>query len=253
MLSVTQYPYTSSQTNESQLTSMLFNELATYRRYAKQYGVASWRMLQAGGQWNDNAEWIESVSPYPNEAELLFDVNTSLAFGAKAIQYFPLIQPLYFAYQKGGTYDFNNRNGLIGADGNLTRWYYYAKRANTQIKAIDHVLMKSANDGILVHGDTATKYMVTDASLGDALINGDSWRELSSIAGDDCFVGCFDYQGGTALYCVNYSRKDKANVELNFDNNYRYEVIQRGVSADVVGNYVPLTLDAGEAALIVLS
>lgn len=253
MLSVTQYPYTSSQTSESQLTSILFNELATYRRYAKEYGVAAWRMLQAGGQWNDSAEWIESVSPYPNEAELLFDVNTSLAFGAKAIQYFPLIQPLYFAYQKGGTYDFNNRNGLIGADGNLTRWYYYAKRANTQIKAIDHVLMKSANDGILVHGDTATKYMVTDASLGDALINGNSWRELSSISGDDCFVGCFDYQGGTALYCVNYSRKDKADVELNFDNNYRYEVIQRGVSADVVGNYVPLTLDAGEAALIVLS
>ena len=253
MLSVTQYPYTSSKTNESQLTSMLFNELAAYRRYANKYGVALWRMLQAGGQWNDSAEWIESVDPYPNEAELLFDVNTSLAFGAKAIQYFPLIQPLYFAYEKGGTYDFENRNGLIGADGNLTRWYYYAKRANTQIKAIDHILMKSANDGILVHGDTATKYMVTDASLGDALISGDSWRELSSIGGDDCFVGCFDYQGGTALYCVNYSREKKGNIELNFNDNYRYEVIQRGVSADVVGNYVPLTLDAGEAALIVLS
>lgn len=253
MLSVTQYPYTSSKTDESQLSSMLFTELAVYRKYAKQYGAAPWRMLQAGGQWNDNAEWIESVSPYPNEAELLFDVNTSLAFGVKAIQYFPLVQPLYFAYEKGGTYDFTNRNGLIGADGNLTRWYYYAKRANTQVKAIDHVLMKSASEGVLVHGGTAKKYMVEGADLGDALLSGDSWRQLSGISGDDCFVGCFDYKGGTALYCVNYSRKGKANVELSFDDKYRYEVIQRGVSADVVGNYVPLTLDAGEAALIVLS
>ena len=252
MLSVTQYPYTSENTDESQLTSLLFNQLAIYRSYANKYGVSLWRMLQAGGQWNDSAEWIESVSPYPNEAELLFDVNTSLAFGAKAIQYFPLIQPLYFSYEKGGTYDFDNRNALIGADGNLTRWYYYAKRANTQIKAIDHVLMKSSNDGVLVHGNTANKFMVEEASLGDAYLAGESFRELTSIEGDDCMVGCFDYKGGTALYVVNYSRKQKGNIELNFNNKYRYEVIQRGVSADVVGNYVPLTLDAGEGALIVL-
>ncbi len=254
MLSVTQYPYTSAQTDESQISTMLFSELARYRQYAKKYNVAPWRMLQAGGQWNDEAAWIESVSPYPNEAELLFDVNTSLAFGAKAIQYFPLIQPMHFAYEKGGTYDFTNRNGLIGADGNLTRWYFYAKRANTQVKAVDHVLMKSSSEGILVHGDMPTKYMVTDVDLvGDVILPGSSFRELSSITGDDCFVGCFDYKGGTALYCVNYSRKNKANVDLNFDNTYRYQVVQRGVSADVVGNYVPLILDAGEAALIVLS
>jgi len=89
--------------------------------------------------------------------------------------------------------------------------------------------------------------------VGDVILPGSSFRELSSISGDDCFVGCFDYKGGTALYCVNYSRKNKANVDLNFDNTYRYQVVQRGVSADVVGNYVPLILDAGEAALIVLS
>ena len=84
-------------------------------------------MLQAGGQWNDAGAWIDSVAPYPSEGEMLFDVNISLAYGAKAIQYFPLIQPQYYANQTGGTYDFENRNALIGADGNLTRWYYYAQ------------------------------------------------------------------------------------------------------------------------------
>ncbi len=252
MLSATQYPFTSANTSEEEISSNLYSLLAKYRKYAKDNNVSHWRMLQAGGQWNDDQQWIESVSPYPSEGELLFDVNTSLAFGAKGIQYFPLIQPFYFAYEKGGTYDFDNRNGLIGADGNLTRWYYYAKRANTEIQAIDHVLMKSSNEGVIVHGDAAKKYVVGSGDLEGAYIEEGKWRELTSISGKDCIVGCFDYLGGTALYVVNYSRTEKSDIELSFSDNYRYEVIQRGVSADVVGNYIPLTLDTGEGALIVL-
>ena len=254
MLSVTQYPYTSAETPESLITSLMYNQLSIYRHYANEYKVPFWRMLQAGGQWNDLGEWIETVDPYPSEAELLYDVNLALAYGAKAIQYFPLIQPLHFAYEEGGTYDFENRCALIGADGNLTRWYYYAKRANEQIQAIDHVLMKSANEGIIVHGDAATKAIVTDGDPGDALIESGKYRELTSVRGDDCIVGCFNYKGGTALYVVNYSRKEKADVQLMFDKeNYQYEVIQRAESVKVIGNNVSLRLDSGEGALIVLS
>lgn len=253
MLSATQYPFTSASTSEKQLTTLLFDQLALYRNVANQYHVPQWRMLQAGGQWNDEQNWIASVAPYPSEGELLFDVNVSLAYGAKAIQYFPLIQPIYFAYQTGKTYDFENRSGLIGADGNLTRWYYYAKRANTQIRAIDHVLMKSANKGILVHGKTANEIIVENGKPLDSVIPGESYRELRSIEGDDCVIGCFDYQGGSAYYAVNYSRDKKAEVNLTFDSkDYAYTVTQRGISSKVVGNYVPLRLDAGEAALIVL-
>ena len=39
---------------------------------------------------------------------------------------------------------------------------------------------------------------------------------------------------------------------LKFDSKYRYTVIQRGETADVVGTSIPLTLDMGEGALIVL-
>ena len=134
MLSVTQYPYTEPETPETTLTSLMYNQLSIYRSYAEKYKVPFWRMLQAGGQWNDEMIWKDSVDPFPSEGEMLYDVNLALAYGAKAIQYFPLIQPLHFAYATGGTYDFVNRNGLIGADGNLTRWYYYAKRANEQIR-----------------------------------------------------------------------------------------------------------------------
>ena len=66
-------------------------------------------------------------------------------------------------------------------------------------------------------------------------------------------MGCFNYKGGTALYVVNYNRKEKANVSLSFGcDDYRYTVIQRGKSCDVVGGRIPLTLDYGEGALVVL-
>ncbi|MBR0188826.1 MAG: hypothetical protein IJQ23_00395 [Clostridia bacterium] len=251
MFSATQYPFSSANTSEASLTKYLFDRLAFYRELAIEHNIPHWRMMQAGGQWNDAAAWIPSVAPYQNEAELLFDVNISLAYGAKAIQYFTLVQPLHFAYATGGTYDYE-RNGLIGANGNITRWYYYAQRANKQIQAIDEYLMNSASEGVIVHGSTARKFIVENGEPNNTVLKENKYKELTGIQGDDCVVGCFDYKGGTALYVVNYSRLKKADVLLKFNDKYRYAVIQRADAADVVGTSVPLTLDTGEGALIVL-
>lgn len=260
MLSATQYPFTSASTAEATLTRSLFEQLAIYTEVAKEQNIPFWRMMQAGGQWNDASAWIDSVTPYQSEAELLFDVNVALAYGAKAIQYFTLVQPLHFAYATGGTYDYE-RNGLIGANGNLTRWYYYAQRANKQVQAVDEYLMKSANERVLVHGKKATEIVIENAKdeetgkrvAGEGWVTADkSYKELSGIEGDDCIVGCFDYKGGTALYVTNYSRLTKGEVLLKFNKKYKYKVIQRASEVDVVGTSIPLTLDAGEGALIVL-
>ena len=252
MFSATQYPFSSASTPEENLTAGLFGKLAYYRELCLENNLPFWRMMQAGGQWNDAAAWIESVTPYQNEAELLFDVNIALAYGSKAIQYFTLVQPLHFAYEAGGKYDYE-RNGLIGANGNLTRWYYYAQRANKQIQAVDEYLMNAANEGVIVHGSLARKTLVDDAVPNNTVFAENKYREMIGLEGDDCVVGCFDYKGGTALYVVNYSRLKKANVHVKFDDTYRYTVIQRADVADVVGSSIPLTLDTGEAALIVLN
>lgn len=251
MFSATQYPFDSANTSEAQLTSTLFDTLAFYRELTIERNVPHWRMLQAGGQWNDAGAWIPSEEPYQNEAELLFDVNLSLAYGVKAIQYFTLVQPLHFAYATGETYDYE-RNGLIGANGNITRWYYYAQRANQQIQAVDEYLMNSASEGVIVHGNTAKKFIVVNGKPNNTVLEKNKYKELKDIKGDDCVVGCFDYKGGTALYVVNYSRREKADVVLKFNDKYRYTVIQRADVADVVGTSIPLTLDMGEGALIVL-
>ena len=249
-LSATGYFYTQKDTPDSQLTN-LFTTLSALRNYANKYNVPLWRMLQAGGQWNDASEDLPSVPAYPDEGELLFDVNIALAYGCKAIQYFPLVQPKHFAYAANGGFDFN-RSGIISAAGDKTQWFYYVQKANRQVAAVDHVLMNSANMGLIAHGENAVNLArAYDESRNEFLREG-TFRQLTGVSGDDCYIGCFDYRGGTALYVVNYDRKEKSSVSLHFDDNYGYEVIQRATTAEVMGTRIDLTLECGEGVLVVL-
>ena len=44
----------------------------------------------------------------------------------------------------------------------------------------------------------------------------------------------------------------RGQVTLNFDNNYEYEVIQRGITNGIIAESFTLTLEAGEGALVVV-
>lgn len=209
-------------------------------------------MLQAGGQWNDGAVELPNRDPYPSAGETTFDVNIALAYGCKAIQYFPLIQPTHFSYAPNGTYNFN-RNGILGANGEKTMWYEPVQAANAQIAAVDHVLMNSASIGLIAHGEKAIVLAkADDEEKRPEFIQEGSFRQLTSVEGDDCYIGCFDYKGGTALYVVNYDRKAQANISLKFGNNYGYEITQSAYTYEMTGTQVDLTLDEGGGALVVL-
>ena len=246
--STTMYPY--DETDEDKALEDMLDGLSINREMANKYDVPLWRMLQAGAQWNDAGAWIESApEPYPTEGQMLLDVNAALTYGAKGIQYFPLIQPTWFSKAEDYSRDYD-RNGLIAANGEPTRWYYYAQKANKQIAAVDHVLMNSANMGVIVHGSYAMQTM-GDAATHPEYIDG-AFRQLRSVSGGDALVGCFDYNGGTALYVTNFNTTEKKQVTLHFDNNYAYELIQRAQSANVYGKAITLTLEAGEGALVVV-
>ena len=250
-ISATGYYYTGVDTPDENLAT-LFDSLSGMRFYAEKYNIPLWRMLQAGGQWNDGAVELPNRDPYPSAGETTFDVNIALAYGCKAIQYFPLIQPTHFAYAPNNTYNFN-RNGILGANGEKTMWYEPVQAANAQIAAIDHVLMNSASIGLIAHGEKAIALAkADDAEKRPEFIQTGSFRQLTSVEGDDCYIGCFDYKGGTALYVVNYDRKAQANISLKFGNNYGYEITQSAYTYEMTGTQVDLTLDEGGGALVVL-
>lgn len=248
-LSFDHYPFMRYNTGTDNMRQY-FDNLSAVRKVANEKEIPFWTFIQLGGQWNDSGVPRDIEYPlFPSEAETYWNINTSLAYGAKAIEYYCIFQPLNYIYTLTG---FNFEHfAMFGAAGNINRWYYYAKNANMQIQAIDHVLMNSSNEGIITLGRSANSNI-----MGDEKIESGSFRQLTSVTGGtentNAIVGCFDYLGGTALYVVNYSVYDKEQVTLHFDAKYGYDVVQRGRKVSVAGKSLPLTLEAGEGVLVIL-
>ena len=222
-----------------------FQNLESVRKQAETSKIAFWAFVQAGSQWNDDKIYFDSEGYFPSKGEFLWMANTILAYGAKGIAYFPLLQPYWFAYSKTEPFDFQ-RNGLIGALGNRTRWFYYAKEMNAQIRAIDEVLMNSVNKGVIASGNEAKKGL----SNNEYLIKDGSFRELESVDGD-AIVGCFNYKGKTALYVVNYDVEYAQRITLNLKADYNFEITQEAKTNRYNSDEIVLELGAGDGALVV--
>ena len=229
-LSYDMYPFEGKGT---EVHTSHFTNLELARKVAAENKKPFWVYIQGGGGWENCNYRI------PSEGELLWQVNTSLCYGAKGIQHFPYYQPPEYAQipEEGA--------GLINMDGKKNQTWYFAQKANRQIAAIDEVLMSSVNEGVIVHGGTPAPITGT-AVLQD-------YRQLKKVGGDDALIGCFNYEGASAYYVVNNSiTKEKAEITLTFDDSYMYDVTQRAVRRSTLGKTFTLKLAAGEGALVVL-
>lgn len=254
-ISYDNYPFTfKDQGTTSGIPSTYFYDLSTARKVAKENGKPFWVYIQAGGQWEPMVG-VPSDPIFPNEGETLWNINTSLAYGAKSIQYFPFLQPVHFADAGEAGKDYM-RNGMIGVAGNVNRWYYYVQKANKQIDAIDHILMKSESKGVIATGFWKDRLSKEDKPD----LNSDYWRELkevSSTGETGVIIGCFDYNyegtgSRSAYYVVNGSSTEKQTVTLKFDNKYGFDLIQRAQSFGVAGKNITITLEGGEGVMLAL-
>lgn len=241
------YPFIYGDRTEEELPhTMYFNNLSVARLVAQDNDIPFWVFIQAGGNFSDAGQAFDTEEYYPNEWQFDWNINTCLAFGAQGINYFSLMQPYHFSYAASEPYDFE-RNGLIGVAGNKNRWYYYAQNISSHISAIDSVLMNSVSKGVLASGKDA----IEDTSYAHyTMLEGESWRELKSIDGD-AIVGCFNYQGKTALYVVNYSYEYAQFIDLVFEDEYSVTMIQGGETSKIKGDGVTLDMAAGEGVLLV--
>jgi len=227
-----------------------FYNMNLMREHARETGIPYWASIQAGGQWNDDKKHFTSELPYyPNEAQINWNINTALAFGAQGISFFPLVQPEHFAWagtEEEPEWDFK-RNGLLGGTGEKNQWWYYAKRITKHIRAIDEVLMNCIHEGIIVVSDLAKE----ETREATCIIESGAFRELKSVEGD-AFVGCFDYNGKTALYVVNYNMEHSQYITLNFDKTHDIRMVKVAEESHVNTEIFELNLAAGEGVLLVI-
>ena len=222
-----------------------FANMSVIREAAEKYNVPYWAFVQCGGQWHSAKK--PSVPYFPLEGEFIWNVNTCLAMGAKGIQYFPLVQPHWFALTPDGIDP--KRSGLIAADGSATPWYEYAKKANQQIAAVDEILMSAKHKGVIAIGKA-----VEHTEDVECRIAGKSFHELMDVKTQEAgaLIGCFDYQGKTALYVVNYDMHSEQEITLELNELYTITKISGGETAKLSTKQLTFTPQKGEAVLIVI-
>lgn len=241
------YPF--DATNKGKIADHFF-DLAIIRKTAKDNNIPFWAYIGAGSQWNEGSQSgkLTVTEYYPDEGQFDWHVNTCLAFGMQGMVFFPLIQPYHFANLGDNTFDFAI-NGVLSAMGSKNRWWYYIQDITKHITAIDEVLMNAVNKGVIVSGEQVKK----DTALAkdyDAIIDGTSWRELKDVSGD-AIVGCFNYQGKTALYVVNYSTEYAQHIDLTFQKDCKVTVVQNAETKKMQGTGMTLDMLAGEGALLI--
>ncbi|MDG0810455.1 hypothetical protein [Cohnella rhizosphaerae] len=159
----------------------------------RRHGVSFWLFIQT---LSFNGKYRE-----PNEAELRWQVNLSLAFGAVGIQYFTYWSPE----------DWNNETfgeALIRKDGSRTEQYDRVKRINGELAVVGPVLQSLQPEGILVSGDIPEGVERVLPSYGPA----------TALHGDPVVAGCFSADGAPdALFVVNRSHDEPAEAVIVYE------------------------------------
>lgn len=201
----------------SYLREGYFENLALIREKAIEANIPFWSYIQT-------CAWDEGGA-LPTESELLWNVNTTLAYGAKGIEYFCGVNPPSSNGVEGGEVF---SGSLFDEKGQPTGIYASAQKANMQIQSIDHILMNAKSMGVMFAGTLPQFYNVSGGypymplsaaeNLAQIPTRGTltSFRECWQIEGN-LLVGCFDYNGKTVLYVVNNSTKDN---DISLENNY---------------------------------
>lgn len=241
------YPFDPMANEEPLNLKEHFWNLDLIREYGLKNNLPIEATISAGGQWNDAMERFDSVEYFPNEGQFDWLFNTYLAFGVKAFSVFPLVQPTHFAYAKSTEWDFE-RNSIFGAMGNKNRWYYYLQDITGHIRAIDGILMNCVSKGVIASGEEALEDMQNTRS---SLIESGKFQELQSVTGN-AMVGCFNYNGKTALYVVNYDMEYAQKVTLEFNTSHNMAMTQEAETSYVRGKTLTLDLAAGEGVLLVI-
>ena len=172
--------------------STYFPNWAAIRQAALAQGVPSWIFLQALGYQGHRS---------PSAAEIHWQANVALAFGAKGIMYFTYWTP-------GGGEKFTA--ALIDAQGNPTATYDSSVRINAQVGVMGARLRPLRSEHVAYTG--------TPGLAGLESFTPDRW--VAAVTGDPVILSGFSAESGDAqeywLLLTTVSPAAAASVDLRF-------------------------------------
>lgn len=177
----------------------------------------------------------------PTEAQLKWQIYTSLAYGAKGVMYFCYWTPKGGEFPKGGA--------ILTAEGKRTRHYEQAKRINASLKRLGPTLMKLTSTGV---------YRVKPKENAADILKDTPIRSLTE---GDYLIGVFRHADGRrGVLLNNYSFAYTAWPTMTFDvpTEQVKEVCPKTGKEIAVLDDSPamdglqISLDAGEGRLLLL-
>jgi hypothetical protein len=206
--------------------------LAVMRRESLKAGVPFWNFF--------------NTMPYgphtdPTEAQLRWQIFTSLAYGAKGVMYFCYWTPRGDEFPKGGA--------ILTADGRRTRHYDEAKRINAGLKNWGPTLMQL----------TSTDVERVQSKDAAAVVPGEG--PLRTLCEGDYLVGTFRHADGRRAVLLNnhhFAYSAWPTAVFDVDPARVLEVSPKTGRAEPVVDDSPdmpglqISLDAGEGRLFLL-
>jgi catechol 2,3-dioxygenase-like lactoylglutathione lyase family enzyme len=179
----------------------------TRDNYIKDLAVMRENALRAGIPW-----WnFFNTMPYgphtdPTEAQIRWQVFSSIAHGAKGVLYF-----CYYTPGPGG--EFPKGGAIIERNDRRTRHYYHARRLNEQLKNLGPTLMKLTSTGV---------YRITSEDTAADILQGTPVRDIVRSEDhdppNDYLVGVFSHEDGRrAVMLTNYRFAYSAWPTVVFD------------------------------------
>jgi hypothetical protein len=178
----------------------------------------------------------------PTEAQLRWQIYTSLAYGAKGFMYFCYWTPAGDEFPKGGA--------IITREGKKTRHYDEATRINGAIKKLGPTLMKlTSTDVLRITAKTDLKAVLTNTPI-------------KSITPGEYLIGIFKHADGRQAVLLNnyhFAYSQWPTVAFDCDSAQVTEVRPADGKERPVEDDSPampglqLSLDAGQGRLFLLS
>ena len=213
-------------------------DLAVMRKYALQQDIPFWNFF--------------NVMPYgphtdPTEAQLRWQIYSSMAYGAKGV--------LYFCYYTPGGGEFPKGGAIISRDNKPTRHYDQVTRINKAVKNLGAVLMQCKSVAVYrISGEDVPLETLKGAPIVDL-------QRAKHDPAHDYLIGSFTHTDGRrAVLLNNYRFAYTAWPTVVFDAPMEEvrevdpktgkEIPLRDDSPDMPG--MQLSLDAGEGRLFIL-
>lgn len=225
ILSFDYYPISYKFTG-NEVAQRQFVQLSVIRKKAQENGIPFWVFVCAGF-------YQGTADLKMTRAQFNWQISTALTYGAKGIQYFNYWQP----YEIKGSV-----NGFVDHYGEKTYLWDYGVAANEHLAAVEEILMKSANKGVIQVGESLAPVPEEDKLT--------SYGGLESAAGGRYLIGCFDMRGKDAFYITSNDLIENEDLTLTFNGKKKITtIVGKDVSVSE-SESLTININPGEGILV---